>query len=275
MTWQLFTASVRGSTHVAATLPNQDAVAFRGDPGARSGPLVVAVADGHGDPRHSRSERGSRLAVEVACDLAQRLGARLHGSEELAAVDERARTELLPALVEGWRTAVTADLARDPLPAGQAAGPSGDPVVAYGSTLLVALITARWAVLAQIGDGDVLTVDASGAALLPLPPDPWSRGRYTSSLCQDDALSAFRFSVVDLARTPLAALLLATDGFGNSQVQDPWYPAFSADLLRLVGERGVAWVGEHLEGWAELCASSEGSGDDTTLALMLGEVTAR
>ena len=69
---------------------------------------------------------------------------------------------------------------------------------------------------------------------------------------------------------PVAALALCTDGYGNAQATDPWQPAFGADLARLLHERGPDWVADELPRWVALCASAEGSGDDATVALLLG-----
>jgi len=274
--WQLFTASVRGATHLALSLPNQDAVGFRGDPASPQGVVAVAVADGHGDPHHFRSGRGAQFAVEVACDLsvgfaaglAEAAGRERSGAAATPALQERLRMELAPAVVEGWRTAVAEDLRRHPLNQRELATTGGDPLMAYGSTLLFAILHGQRALLAQIGDGDLLAIEAGGRALTPLPPDPLLRGRFTTSLCQEDPLASFRVGALDLEEPRLAFLLLATDGFGNSQVDDPWYQPFATDLVRLAAGHGLAWVGEHLPDWAARCASTEGSGDDTTLALL-------
>jgi hypothetical protein len=64
-------------------------------------------------------------------------------------------------------------------------------------------------------------------------------------------------------------VLLATDGFGNAQTAEPWYPSFGADLLRLGRQHGLDWVRAQLPGWVARCASAEGSGDDAAAALLL------
>ncbi len=268
--WNLFTASVQGASHIVAGIPNQDAVGSLGDPmSPDGGPAAVAVADGHGDPRHFRSGRGSRLAVEVACGVAAERAPSLAAEEDVEVLGGRLRTELAPEIVARWRAAVAHDLSREPLDDRELARVGGDAGIAYGSTLLVAILMGRWALLAQIGDGDILAVETGGHALAPLPPDPWNRGRFTSSLCQEDPLASFRVATIDLERQQLSLLLLATDGFGNSQVDDPWYQPFGSDLLQLVARHGSAWVGARLAEWAARCASSEGSGDDTTIALLV------
>ncbi len=101
------------------------------------------------------------------------------------------------------------------------------------------------------------------------PGDPLLDGRVTTSLCSSNALHLFRSVVIDLEQTDVDIVLLASDGFGNAQTDDDWQPAVGRDLARLLGEYGPQWVGDHMWDWADRCASSDGSGDDTSLVLML------
>jgi hypothetical protein len=272
MDWHLFTASIQGTAHRAAALPNQDAVGSRGDPAQAGGaPLAVAVADGHGDPRHFRSGRGSQLAVDVACELGCEVLAGMGGAAGPDPVRAQLAQRLLPGIVHGWRAAVAEDLDHRPFSAEELRHrhPGDDAVVAYGTTLLLAVFIGRWLAVAQIGDGDMLLVEAGGRVAVPVPPDPSLHGRFTTSLCQDDALAHFRVGALDLDQAPAEVLLLATDGFGNAQATEPWQPGVGADLLAFVRDRGIDWMGEQLPSWAARCASAEGSGDDTTLALLV------
>src|SRR5689334_23531395 len=62
--WRVATASVRGSTHVRAGQPNQDALCQL--PVSGDGWPFIAVADGHGSAKSFRSETGAILAVASA-----------------------------------------------------------------------------------------------------------------------------------------------------------------------------------------------------------------
>jgi hypothetical protein len=262
--FRVFTAVVRGAAHERTGLPLQDAAAYD-DAGGR---LAVAVADGHGSRRHFRSSRGSELAVRAGIEMA---GWPALAAGRAAGLLTAVRGELVPELAVRWRRAVADDLAEYPLTGAEQAAivPGEDFAVPYGSTLLLALVVWPRLVLCQIGDGDIIAVDPSGTACAPVPGDPLLDGRFTTSLCQPDAADAFRAVVVDLDRSPVAALLLATDGFGNAQTAEPWQPTFGADLLRLSREHGPDWVGEQLPTWVARCASAEGSGDDAAAAVVL------
>ena len=266
--WHAVTGSVRGAAHQLRGLPNQDAAACLEVPG---GGLVVAIADGHGHARHFRSAEGSALAVGVACREAARLVAAAPELPTVAAVRAAAR-DLTLVVVAQWRAAVAAQLAAAPYTAQEQAvldAAGDDPEVPYGSTLLVAVIAGPWLVCAQIGDGDMLGVRPDGGLLTPVPGDDRLGGHQTTSLCQPDAEESFRADAHDLRETPLAALLAATDGYGNAQAEEPWQPGVGRDLAELAAGRDAAWFEQQVPEWARLCASSEGSGDDTTIALLL------
>jgi hypothetical protein len=267
--WTSYKASAIGADHVRAGAPNQDAVATgRPEPAGGGGQLVFAVADGHGHSRHFRSARGSRLAVATGVAVASKWLAALPAG---TAVSRAAAGQLVLDVVSRWREAVATDLADDPISDGKAATlpPDDPPEIPYGSTLLLAVVRGDIAVLAQIGDGEIILVRPDGRHLVPIPDDSRLDGTQTTSLCQPDAVSAFRVALVNLAKTPIFAIFAATDGYGNAQANENWRPDLAADLVSLGIEHSIGWLGEQLDGWAALCASSDGSGDDSTIALGL------
>ena len=280
--WLVLTASERGASHVGANAPNQDAVATER---AGAAGVVAAVADGHGHPRHLRSARGSKTAVRVGCQVAQEFADRLESANGIFAQQDSAGTVaataeqitqlteqfLVPAIVSRWRELVLADVKADPFTeAEQTHRHAGDDAtIAYGSTLLLAMMLRGWLILAQIGDGDMVGVRGDGRAIEPVPADPQLDGLVTTSLCGSDPRADFRVAAVDAERNQIVALLLATDGYGNAQMVEEWPSAFSQDLARMLKEKDVNWLASQLPSWAARCASSDGSADDTTVALLL------
>lgn len=266
-TWQVITASARGSAHRASGTPNQDAVASQAAPGGG----VAAIADGHGHIRHFRSADGAALAVDIACRVGAQAVAKLAanaGDEEAALAGQ----EMAEAALAGWRSAVAGHLGARPYTKEEQfvlSLAADTPLIPYGATLLVAVVSGRWLVCAQIGDGDMLAVRPDGSSFSPVAGDDRLDGRRTTSLCQPDALASFRTGAHDLREVPLAALLLATDGYGNAQAEEPWQPGVGRDLAELAACHDRHWFGQEVPGWAERCASADGSGDDTTIALLL------
>jgi hypothetical protein len=270
--WQVLTATELGAAHLASQVPNQDAVAAFpiGPCGA-----VAAVADGHGHARHFRSARGARLAVTVACRAVHDLAPRLDGLDGIGQAEAEMRAFLIPGIVGRWREAVREDVATDPFSPGEdALRGRDDAAIAYGTTLLLAIAWGQWLLLTQIGDGDIVGICPDGTALLPVPGDPQLDGRHTTSLCTPGAENSFRVGAVDTSRTPLLGVLLATDGYGNAQVARDWEATVSADLAGLITTRSMQWLASQLPLWAARCASLDGSGDDTTVALVLAPAAA-
>ena len=196
-TWTALEGSVRGAAHEQTQLPNQDAVATQVLNGGRL--VIAALADGHGGERYVRSDVGSRLAVEIACEvLAQRLAGVVATGltrRRSAALGRELHDEIVPAMVGEWRRRVAADLAARPFTDDErsrtTASLDDDPVIAYGATLLVAVVAERVIVLAQLGDGDILVM-RRGDVLLPIEPDTRLVASQTTSLCLETAAADFR-----------------------------------------------------------------------------------
>jgi serine/threonine protein phosphatase PrpC len=274
--WFVTGTAAIGAAHVARGMPCQDAFRFV-VPSASDEPVVGALSDGHGARRHFRSETGSALAVEVATHAALRHAERLGAMGDPAQVQAFAHTDLAAEIVQEWRQAVARDLENNPFSPEETmamARGADSPEIPYGATLLLAVVAGRWLVCLQIGDGDLMVVAPDGRSAVPVPGDPTLDGLRTTSLCQIDALDSFREAVQDLETHPVLAVLLVSDGYSNAQSAEPWYPTVGADLARLLKHDGPEWVAERLPEWARLCASSEGSGDDTTMVLMVSRSAA-
>ncbi|MEQ6903813.1 protein phosphatase 2C domain-containing protein [Nocardioides sp. YIM 152588] len=266
--WTALAASTIGSVHVRDRRPLQDAALTWSE-----GDLAVAaVADGHGHVAHFRSDTGAALAVVSAIEVVRR------GLPDLAgpALDaERASARLFDLgaeVVATWVAGVRQHLAVNPYRGGEVEAAAHDPLLPYGSTLVVAGAVGDRLVLLQIGDGDAVVVTADGHARRPLPEDPAGDGLRTSSLCQPEPLRALRVAVVDTAAAePGAEVVLAflcTDGFGSSRVDaEGWWRQTGEQLVDYTRTRGIGWVADQLGTWLEEPALI--GGDDTTLAVLV------
>jgi Protein phosphatase 2C len=267
--WQVAVGTARGAAHEVRHLPNQDNAKVQ--PVGPAGGVVAAVADGHGAGRHFRSLTGSMLAVRAACAVVEELTAGF--AQPWTAESAAALRDQLPvAIVTRWRELVARHLAAHPYSAAEQSGltTAGDgPEIPYGSTLLVAVIAAGWLVCAQIGDGDMLAVRPDGDGWTPVGGDDRLDGLHTTSLCQRGAVSSFRTAAHDLRTEALLALLLGTDGYGNAQATHPWQPDVARELAVLAAKHDHEWFKRQISVWADRCASAAGSGDDTTIALLL------
>jgi Protein phosphatase 2C len=269
--WSLFAESARGASHVMAGIANQDSYGSTEFEFGGGRAVLAAVADGHGSRRHFRSALGSRFAVDVAhgsvlCALSD-LGPDATSSETALEIKDL----LILSIVDRWRTSVNEHLSSFPFTAEEDSMRlnGDDPEIAYGSTLLLALWTGFWVLCLQIGDGDIIAMHRDRTVELPVPPDPNIVGHRTTSLCQPNVTEAFRYGLIDSeSRSPLA-VLLATDGYANSYVGENWQGEVGAEIVDLLETKGSDWVKNELPSWVSRCASNAGSGDDTTVALVV------
>jgi WD40 repeat protein len=269
--WVARAESARGASHALGDIVNQDAGLVE-EVGDGSG-CVMAVADGHGDPLHARSDKGSKFAVEIAvrilADWIKRYG-------DAGEADVRRAAAGLPeAILTAWRRRVADALKADPphreeaerLRAGASAG-TQDGALLYGSTLLAAAICMRFVVYLQIGDGDIVAVTGEQTPRRPVTGRSDLPISQTDSLCQPDALTRFKLKVdfftTDHARPDM--IMMATDGYANSFDNDSEFLVVGHDFKKYLEDSGIDWVFSHAHAWLSE-TSERGSGDDITLAL--------
>jgi hypothetical protein len=278
MSWKVAHACVRGSSHQRWGLPNQDAAQCTVTPGAQGTVAVAVVSDGHGSPRHFRSQVGSSLAVStVAGTLQGFLRESVAPNGQVPFVPEQVH-ELERKIVSGWLAAVHSDLECNPFTQAELArlekedGIEGraavesSPELAYGATLLAAGATDKVLLYLQLGDGEILSVSATGTTTRPLPPDDRLIANETTSLCQPEAWKDFRSSWVTKPALP-SLVLLSTDGYANSFRSDEEFLKVGQDYLDIVSQQGIASLAEELPSILTE-ATQQGSGDDITLAIL-------
>lgn len=277
--WHVFGCTVAGATHLRAGVPNQDAIdwvaAYDGER-----PLVaLALADGHGGPRYIRSDVGAQLAVRAARAILRDLGLEYYRTGALANVKHLAEQKLPSLLVRCWHQLVDAHLAALPLTAPELealndearASLETEPRIAYGATVVAALVTTTFLLYVQLGDGDIVIVDEDGQSVRPpLPVDTRLFGDATTSLCMVDAWRFVRTYFQPLSDRPPALVLLATDGYANSFIGDGDFLQAAADIYTLVNQQpvdGTRLLRQQMPGWLR-ATSDQGSGDDISVGIL-------
>ncbi|MGH7917577.1 MAG: PP2C family serine/threonine-protein phosphatase [Candidatus Binataceae bacterium] len=269
--------SIRGAAHFKAQLPNQDAVQCWPPDSNGKPPLILAVSDGHGSARHFRSARGAALAVEAAIATLREFNQPSIGQDR-----EQMQTALdaMPSdLVGRWRAAVAAELDTDPLDIaelakveaaeGQASRQSveADPVLAYGATVIATLVGDGFILFLQLGDGDVLCVDAAGKTSRLGLRDLRLTGNYSTSLCQAKAPEWMRTHLMTQADEWPALILMSSDGYANSFVSEDDFLQTGHDYFEMIRTRGLRAVAAELPQILEH-ASENGNGDDISLGIL-------
>lgn len=270
-------ASVCGVSHTRDGLPNQDALALWHAGAHERRCVVAAVADGHGGPRHFRSATGARFAVDAAADTLRGFAAEWEAASP-EKQQQLASATLPEAIVADWSARVRRHLEAQPIQDAEwttLEGHSGvagrehvqaEPTLAYGATLIAALVTSRQIVLLQVGDGDAMLVAPDGKAWHPIPKDARLTGEFTTSICRSHAEQDFRHAIMTVDGTA-SLLMLATDGYSNSFRTDADFLQVGTDVLQMVRQDGVSGVEKQLPRILA-DASTNGSGDDITVALV-------
>jgi len=277
--WKALSASVRGASHELNGYENQDAVRLK-NPSGVDDVMLLAVADGHGSARSFRSDIGSGLAAECALRELGKFVNRLGPDAPLSVVRRQAQTRWPRALLAAWKKSVREHLIAHPFSemdfaafpeAPPAAKPGQDlPItayLAYGATLITVAITHRYILYSQLGDGDILTVQADGETV----SRPWPRrhefmANQTVSLCSYNAPGEFQIRVDALRGAAPALIMLSTDGYANCFGDDDGFYKVGSDFLAYMRSEGTEFVGDKLEEWLRQ-SSHDGSGDDITVGL--------
>ena len=201
-----FAFSAQGSSHKEDGRPCQDASGVL----LTRGYAVAAVADGHGGAKYTRSDVGSRLAVDTALEVLSEF-LRTYGRALSAFTRQEAaaaQRHLAGRVIARWRERIERHFAEYPPDAAES-GREFQPYF-YGTTLLYGAMTADCRLLSQIGDGRCVTLDATGRPDFPVPEDERLGFGLTTSLCDERAIEHFRHRFVPASRR--GAVFLATDG---------------------------------------------------------------
>jgi serine/threonine protein phosphatase PrpC len=276
--WRVIGTSVQGATHERANRPNQDAI--RWVPASAVGPpLILAVADGHGSAKSFRSDIGAGLAVDTAIRVVEEFLREQAKPPNLSLAKNLLAERLPRLLVRQWVTAVQKHVQEHPFIAEESAilaqtrgsrvqaSVEDDSLIAYGSTLLVALLTSSYIAYLQLGDGDVITVSEKGEVACPVPPDERLFANETTSLSARAAWNDVRVAFHPTAASSPALILLSTDGYSNSFSDESGFLQVGVDILNLMRSDGAKVVDGRLESWLKR-TTSEGSGDDITLGVL-------
>ncbi len=274
--WQACGKSIRGASHIRDQQPNQDAITWSLGPD-QGLPLVMAVSDGHGSKRSFRSDLGSAFAVDTLSRILSEFAS--HPDTGISQIEKEARRILPRELEYGWKRHVLDHMVQHPFTERETETlyvyreePYGNvtmlnPFLAYGATALGVLVTQRYQLFMQLGDGDMMAVQDNGKVSRPLPEDPRLLGNSTTSLCTSNAARDVRLAIYENNADMPGLILVSTDGYSNSFKNDTEFLRVGTDIMSFICSDGLEKVGHHLTEWLEE-TSRMGSGDDITLGII-------
>lgn len=281
--WGVFGESVIGASHVRNNLVNQDSIGWYARRSGKYGPpLVMVISDGHGSLKSFRSNTGADLATKRTRETIIQLLKSEMVTSDLTKIKRLLEERLPRDVVINWSKAVEKHRKENPFTEQELdlleekEGPTAckkvqeNYKIAYGATLLIALVSSSFIHILQLGDGDIFLVSDSGEVTRPLPKDERLIANETTSLAQEKAWQEFRSSFIPFAGNPPALILLSSDGYSNSFRDEESFLKVGKDILDLMRTEGPGIVRSSLSDWLKE-ASQAGSGDDISLGIIFRE----
>ena len=283
----------QGASHIKKNIVCQDFAKAIKD---HNGNIILALSDGHGSAKYFRSDRGSRIAVEIAEEVLSEFIAHYKpetitplingnllmqgttkGDYSIQSFDaDKIFRHLGGAILYRWQRKVVQDWMENPPSPAEMIRLSQEEkdlyssvdrkriVKAYGCTLQAAIRTKDFWFALHIGDGKVVAVRSDGTIYEPIPWDKDCFGTTTTSMCEVDP-ERIRYCY-GINNSDASALFLASDGMDDSFTNFEELASFyGVNILENI----------HTNGWNNFInsipklldiVSAKYSGDDMSLA---------
>ena len=285
-TYKSFSITVQGISHIKQGKVCQDS-SYRYEDASM---CITAVADGHGDDNCFRSETGASYAISCAVSgiiefvninnpLFSNNPSINNLNSHLPDNWKKAIQQLIKHIIASWQIKIEEDfkchrfspqelsLVDDKHRKNYELGINIHK--AYGSTLIVCVITPHYWLGIHIGDGRFTVLNQDGNFSQPVPWDDKCYLNVTTSICDDDAFERARFHFsLNAEIPPPIAVFLCTDGLDDN------YPVDENEkhLFRLYRTIALTFAEDGFEATRNQLAdlinsfATKGKGDDTSIA---------
>ncbi len=275
MKYKAYNFTVIGASHKKAKRPCQDASVSLN----KEDYILTAVCDGHGGDDYFRSDKGSEFAVKAVKKCMN--DANIIPMLTYYANDEIKVNEMLlqleKSIISEWNDLVESDYAVNPFtdeeleqvnPRMRFRYAIGEKIeCAYGTTMLVNVITDDFWFGIHIGDGECVSVDFEGNFEHPIPHDNNCVFNFTTSICDRTAIYNMRHHFSTILPK---ALFIASDGVDNCfDSHDKLHDFYSMVLQSFDDYSEMGAIVELLDYLPKM--SQKGSGDDISLGIILGK----
>lgn len=278
--FRAFNLSVLGESHLKMGKPCQDySLSSYGGEYA-----VAIVCDGHGGNKHFRSEIGSRIAAQETLNsihdlMKERFRKNWIGikiNDIFTKDPDSFLKQLAGNIIFRWREKVQEDFLNHPfsqeetntLMLSSPNKPSIDDswISVYGTTLIAVVVSRKFWFGLQIGDGKCVSVNQDGSCSQPIPWDDNCFLNVTTSLCDSDSLSRFRY-FFENDKLPIA-VFLGTDGIDDTFGTDDSLYDFYLTFLKMIKDKGLEPSINEMQNYLPRM-SAKGSQDDMSLAAII------
>lgn len=274
-----FSVSVEGYNHIKANKGCEDA----SDYFVNDKMAICVVADGHGSDNYPRTDRGSKYAVRAAIKCIKEFVDVAEAESADVLNDEKNNYELMlqlaASILKEWHCFVENDCEENPFIEAELEKVSDKykkkylavdvnerkVEKAYGCTLIAYVVTDKYSFGLQIGDGKCVHVDKEGKFSEPIPWDDDCQMNVTTSICDENAIEEFRFTISD--KMPIA-VFCGTDGIDDSYASSEELYSFYRSIIKILIEHGYEVVKKEITEYLPTF-SKRGSGDDVSIGLII------
>ena len=285
--YKSFAVTVTGISHDKQGKPCQDD-SCKGDGDSVS---IAIVADGHGDDNCFRSDKGAQFAVACATKgISEFVNIQKSKFSQgffktkdvpLQCDFEKEIRDLVKHIIASWQVKVEDDYTSNPFTQEELknvdekhrmrfeADNGLNKNKAYGTTLIVAVITDYYWFGIHIGDGRLTALYPDGKFDQPVPWDDKCYLNVVTSICDDNAVEKARcYCSFHEKKTPPAAVFLCSDGIDDN------YPVNENEnhLFKLYRTIAITFAEDGFESTCEQLKdlansfATKGKGDDTSIA---------
>jgi len=262
--YSVINTSVIGANHEEKDLPNQDASAvvqyfYKGKP-----LTILAVADGHGSKKYSRSETGAFFAVHTVQLVLNEFLLNTASFNETSIKNIFKNRDIYKDIHSKWLELVKEHVKKNPK--NRANPDSKSSIQQYGTTLLFAIIYEEKIYISALGDGSIYIVRRLSDGGIKIDnvfeEDSLQVGLGTDSMINPRATHRFKQKLCSIKdfNSKIEMILLTTDGMVDS-LENP--SKSIEDMFYKTRENGLDWLRKtlprQLAKW-----SKDGVGDDMT-----------
>ncbi len=281
--WEIIGSSVPGPYHIDKGISNQDAIGWHQKDQGKL-PVILSVADGLGDEMFSRSAKGAQLAIDASLETCTR-----HIRKMGWWTKKDLRSYLLKEIITCWKQKIDEDLTSHPLSPEEvnlstkyvqhyfSKNPGTDEnkieefirSFPYSTTLITVIVTPGIIHILQVGDGDIIIVKQDGSVHEIFPRD-LDCGRVIP-LSYPDVREASNVCKIPVRREKPLIIYVSSDGYsaGYDSMKVQFDEIVAYEFHSKIQNFEISDIQSALPDL--LTDISQGSGDDTTLGIIVGD----
>ena len=219
-----YNKSIEGSSHKTTGLPCQDFSQIEIFDINQNQVLLMAISDGHGSKTYVRSHVGSRLACKFAIIETQKFVVKNYDylidkgkrnvsySPDFGVPQDPLISELFSSIHNIWCEEIEKDSKMNPFTQEEKSKLGcTDLKQAYGCTLMVCVKSNDFVFAYHLGDGRLFSISCYNEWTQPVPWDSACEDNITTSLCEKDPVSRFRYFIDSVNIRPFA-IFMCSDG---------------------------------------------------------------